>query len=215
MDKKLLISSFKKARISTKDNEIVSLSINKKVLDVGCVGQQRSYGANWLHEKIRAVSESVTGVDIHEKGIEDLKSLGYNVLHIDNLHSKDQFDLIVMGDVIEHVDNVANFLEFYANHLKSNGSMIITTPNPYSIRQSIHTFLYGKPSINEEHKTNLDPITMTEVIKRGGFKVIDFCWLKEQKEMIKLRDKVINIIATIFISFRRYYSQNFCFVLSK
>lgn len=215
MDKEQLISTFSKARISIKDKEILSLTIGKRVLDVGCVGQQRSYGPNWLHEKIKGVAKSITGVDIHQKGIDELNSLGYNIIHINQLEQNNKFDVIVMGDVIEHVDNVADFLNFYSNHLEPTGSIIITTPNPFSIRQSIHTFLYGKPSINEEHTTNLDPITMAEVFRRGNFKVVDFCWLKEQKEMKRPRDKVINTIANCFIYLRRYYCQNFCFVLNK
>ncbi len=216
MNKTDEIKKIQHSRLSDKDTEILQYCKDMKVLDVGCVGQERSYeDPNWLHNQIITVAEKVVGVDIDREGINKLNKKGYDIRHIDDLEPTDSYPIIVMGDVIEHIGDVESFLRFYANHLSQDGLMVITTPNPFSFRQFMHVFLYGKPSMNEEHTCNLDPITMLEIFSRGGFFIKDFCWLKEQKKIVGFKNKVINFLANIFISFRKYYSQNFMFVVSK
>ena len=215
MEKTKFIQSFKKARYSEKDKEILAYCGQKKVLDVGCVGQERSYdNPTWLHNQIRQTSNSLIGVDIDIAGIKVLNEKGFQVIHIDELSESDTYDTIVMGDVIEHISDIASFLNFYRKYLSPEGRMVITTPNPFSFRQVLHTLLYSKPSINGEHTCHLDPITMLEVVAREEFVIQDFCWLREQKKMTSLKNRIINLVASVFIRIRKFYSQNFMIVLS-
>jgi len=186
-----------------------------RVLDVGCVGQDRIYSKeNWLHNRIKQIASEVVGVDIEKDGIEHLVGLGYHVKHIDELDNSDKYDAIVMGDVIEHIGDIEAFLNFYRKFLVENGRMIITTPNPFSFRQVLHVFFYSGPSINPEHTCHLDPITMLEVADRNKFKVVDFCWLREQKAIVGFKNHFIHFVSSGFIRIRKFYSQNFFMVIS-
>ncbi len=215
VNKREKITEFKKARIGRKDYEILSYCKGKKVLDVGSVGQELSYSdPKWLHNRIKNVASEVVGVDIDRSGINKLNELGFTVKHIDELEEGLLYDVIVMGDVIEHIGDIASFLAFYKKFLSSEGRMVITTPNPFSFRQVLHTLLYSRPSINGEHTCNLDPITMLELVSRGNFGIVDFCWLKEQKKIKGVKNHIINAIASFFIWLRKFYSQNFMIVLT-
>lgn len=216
MNKEAEIRKFMNANISNKDSEILEFCKEKSILDVGCVGQGRSFSSdNWLHNKVRLVASSIVGIDIDQSGLNELKNEGYNVMHISELTDSDKYDVVLMGDVIEHIGDVEAFVNFYKMRLVENGKMIITTPNPFSFRQVIHTFLYKKPSINHEHTCHLDPFTMLEVVARTNTKITYFRWLREQKKIIKLRDRIINLVANIMMSIRKYYSPNFLLILER
>ena len=103
-------------KIRTKPELIVELCRGRDVLDVGCVGQSVDYDdPRWLHQQIRNRARSLLGVDIDRAGIDELKSRGFDAIHTDDLeNSESDFDVVVMADVIEHVDDPVAFLRFYA-----------------------------------------------------------------------------------------------------
>lgn len=217
MDQKTLINKYRKAPIKDKETSILTYCENKKVMDVGCVGQDKFFqSSEWLHKKIVQKSSYTLGVDVNMQWKKDFLENGYNLISVDELQNlSEKFDIITMGDVIEHVNDVSSFLNQYAIHLNIGGKMVITTPNPFSIRQFFTVFLYGHPSVNPEHTSWLDPITLTEVFDRNGFKVEDFCWLHEYSKPKRFRDKVLYPIYRIHYMMRRFFAPNFLFIISK
>jgi hypothetical protein len=70
MTKKELCRKVRSAKVCDKHAKILELCKNKYVLDVGCVGQIKNYNnKEWLHDKIRKISNEVHGVDIDHDGI--------------------------------------------------------------------------------------------------------------------------------------------------
>lgn len=210
------ISFFTKAKILNKQPAVLDWCRNKKVLDVGCIGQDKpAESADWLHGKIKTVASALIGADINTEQISKLNQSGYNILTPELLEqSGNKFDIVLMADVIEHVDDVAAFLKFYLRFLNEGGKLIITTPNPFSIRQTTSIFLYGQPGINPEHTASLDPITMSEVFSRLELRVEYFCWLHEYSVLPKLRYKILYPVFRLMYSIRKFYSPNFLFVVS-
>ena len=215
--KKPTYSFFSNAKISIKEKEILSICKSKNILDVGCVGQVKHFsGESWLHGKMTKVSASVTGVDIDKKGVEEINNRGFKCLHLSELtNSNVKFDVIVMADVIEHVGNVEEFVNFYLNFLNKQGVIVITTPNPFSFRQTLSVLLFAKPSVNSEHTCWLDPITLSEVFKRLNLKINSFIWLKEYDKPKSLTSHLIHLISRLFSILRKFYCPNFLFIISK
>lgn len=213
MNKTALITKYLKAPVIVKDDFILSKCKGKKVLDVGCVGQNKFFTSPlWVHGKIKKAAAELTGVDINTEATKELTELGYLVLTPEQLTtSNETFDVIVMGDVIEHVDNIVEFLNFYKKFLKEKGELIITTPNAFNIRQSIAILLYGKPGINDEHTSTLDCYTMLELLKRCDLSPKDFYWLHEYSKAKKISTKTIYFLARTMYTIRRYYSPYFVF----
>lgn len=217
MDKKAWINKFRKADRRDKFHFIVDRCKGKNVLDVGCVGQDKGYDSEaWLHGRIKKVAGDLTGADINAEGISELNERGYLVLSPEDLEkSGRKFDLIVMGDVIEHVNDPGQFLSFYAQFLNEGGEMIICTPNSFGARYFLQILIYGYPVINDEHTMAFDPFVMLELFKRIQLEPSEFYWLKEYRKSKKLQQYLIQFRAAIYIFLRRYYNSNFMFIVKK
>lgn len=207
---------FSKAQVKSKIPYVQSITKDKKVLDVGCVGQDNDFTSEaWVHRHIKTSAQTLVGVDINFEGIKKATELGYNVLHISELKETD-FDVITMLDVIEHVNDICMFIESYEKHLKSGGYLVITTPNPFNIRQFFNLLLFGKPSINPEHTSFIDPINFLEISNRVGMPIESFFWLKEYDQPRKFYMKFLqSLVFPIFRSFRRHFEANYAVVLKK
>lgn len=184
---------------------------NKTVLDVGCVGQDLDPNSpEWLHAKVKSVAESVVGADINTEGIEKLAALGYTIYTPEQLEQmEDKYDVVLMGDVIEHVNDPGSFLQFYAKFLKPGGKIIVCTPNAFGIRYVFQVLFYGKPNTNPEHTVFLDPMVMIELTGRIGLKMADFYWLYEYQRPTNFQRRFIYGLSSLFIFFRRYFRPNF------
>src|SRR5687767_10932571 len=116
----------KRATRILKDDFILNECSGKNVLDVGCIGQDRNFGsADWLHNKVKSVASNIDGVDILTDQILELKNLGYSMLSIKELEEKNfRYDVVLISDVIEHVNDPVAFLSYYSNFLSSHGRML-------------------------------------------------------------------------------------------
>lgn len=217
MNKTDWIQKFKKAATVDKFDKIVDLCRDKNVLDVGCIGQDKSSESeHWLHARIAKVSTSTIGADIDQKGIDSLQGKGYEIYTPEELESKingKKFDAIVMGDVIEHVDNPVEFLQFYTKYLADDGKMIICTPNVFGIRYTLQIFFFGQSGTNPEHTFGFEPYTMLELFDRASVMPDEFLWLKEYSKAANFKQKFIRMKSAILIWMRKYYSANFMFIV--
>ena len=106
----------------SKDDLIVDLCRDKIVLDLGCIDHsaQRALtlGERWLHRRIKDVARDLLGVDMLSEDAQKLNQLGYKIIAEDvtRMNLGRHFDVIVAGDLIEHVSNVGMFLDCVANY---------------------------------------------------------------------------------------------------
>jgi 2-polyprenyl-3-methyl-5-hydroxy-6-metoxy-1,4-benzoquinol methylase len=82
---------------------------------------------------------------------------------------------VVAGDVIEHLDNIAGFLGGVRRHLRPDGEVLILTPNPWFWMRIIQGML-GRLHENREHTAWYSPTTMTEMLRRSDFEVVEWEW---------------------------------------
>ncbi|MDA8723843.1 class I SAM-dependent methyltransferase [Alphaproteobacteria bacterium] len=166
-------------RVDQKDSKIKFINKyvkNKRILDIGCVQHNKeNYKSKfWLHKAIKEIASEVKGLDLYRDGVEYLNSKGFNVLHGDaqNFNHESEYDVIVAGDIIEHLDNVQGFFKSCKRSLKRNGRLIITTPNPWYWKTIILAIVKkGNVKVNEEHTHWLCPSTLRQVAERNGFEV--------------------------------------------
>ena len=217
MDKAKWLKNFKTARKLDKFSSIVEMCEGKTVLDVGCVGQDKGLNHDhWLHGRIKKTASKLVGVDINKEGIQLMNENGFEVYEPDSLLSKNEkFDLVVMGDVIEHVNDPGSFLSFYAQFLNDDGRMIICTPNSFGIRYTLQVLFYGKPGTNEEHTLAFDPYVMLELFSRVNLDPHEFYWLKEYRGGANWKQKFILFLSSIYIGLRKYFNSNFMFIVKK
>lgn len=158
---------------------------NKDVLDVGVVCHNVQFNEEWyrnqfLHDYICKSAKSVIGIDIEKDGIEKLNKCGYNVqtMNAENMKLMETFDVIVAGDLIEHLSNPGCFIKRAYEHLRKDGLLIILTPNPFNLKRCIKQLFGRKIESNLQHTCWFDVQTLTQLCERFGFELTEFRYLQ-------------------------------------
>ncbi|WPL11553.1 class I SAM-dependent methyltransferase [Thiorhodovibrio litoralis] len=150
---------------------------NKRVLDLGCVQHNPNNHSNpyWLHKAIADNALSVIGLDLYEEGVEVLKRRGYHVIHGDaeQFNLGEKFEVIVAGDLIEHLSNPGRMLWCVSRHLEESGRFVIVTPNPWYWRFTLKALFLGRAGPNPEHTCWFCLQTLTHLLSRYGMAVVE------------------------------------------
>jgi glycosyltransferase involved in cell wall biosynthesis len=105
--------------------EMVDDAVPKRILDVGC-------GPGWVAHELRRRGHYVVGLDgVAYDGVRD---------HVDEFYQADledglppevggEFDLVVAGDIIEHVRRPDRLMDQLAARLANDGEMLASVPN--------------------------------------------------------------------------------------
>ncbi len=131
---------FNPARIAFIKEKLIShfkrdLNIEKplkelKILDIGC-------GGGLLCEPLNRLGAVMTGIDASNNNIEVAKlhskemSLNIKYIHCspENLNFKNEFDVILNMEVVEHVSDLNLFIQNCSKLIKKNGIMFVATIN--------------------------------------------------------------------------------------
>lgn len=169
-------------------NKIIHLCRGKKVIHLGCADhieliKQKTETNKWLHKLLINNADVCVGIDINKKAVEYINEhLSIkNVFCIDIEHETPDFlsvdqtwDYLVLGEIIEHVENPVSFLkrinEVFSRYVKK---IIITAPNVFNIT-TIKDIKNNLENINTNHIYWFSPYTLTRVVHKGGFKNIEF-----------------------------------------
>jgi len=100
----------------------------KRVLDVGVVAHTATMEgtAEWLHRAISQSAAYCLGVDVLEEEVKKLQVAGYNVKCVDITKDDivgERFDVVVVGEVIEHLGEPGKLFEAAARLLVPGGGI--------------------------------------------------------------------------------------------
>jgi len=164
--------------IAIRDHKIsfvLSYVEGKRVLDLGCVqhNPDNSNSKYWLHKAIKKHAEYVVGIDLYEEGVTDLKSKGYNITvgDAEDFKLSELFDVVVAGDIIEHLSNPGKMIECAKLHVKKGGFLLISTPNPWYWRFIAKSTILGSAYPNPEHTNWFCKDTIKELLIRYGWRI--------------------------------------------
>jgi 2-polyprenyl-3-methyl-5-hydroxy-6-metoxy-1,4-benzoquinol methylase len=143
------------------------------VLDIGVVSHSARYFdlPDWRHGRIHKAASYCVGIDILEPLVAELNGRGFNVRCVDATSDADmgeRFDVIFIGDVVEHVDNAVLLLKFAARHLAPGGRLYVTTPNPFSRKFFRQFKREGVMVVNLDHIAWITPTLAMELARRAG-----------------------------------------------
>jgi 2-polyprenyl-6-hydroxyphenyl methylase/3-demethylubiquinone-9 3-methyltransferase len=102
-----------------------------KVLDIGC-------GGGILSESVAALGARVTGIDVTEKNLHVCRihaqwsgvEIDYRLATVEALAAGDErFDLVLNMEVVEHVEQLPEFLAQCARLVRPGGVMVVATIN--------------------------------------------------------------------------------------
>jgi len=118
----------------------------KKILDVGC------YDGTFL---TMIADNSLFGVDASDYAVKKCRKLGINTkqFFFDDKkkfpYDDHSFDLIIVGEIIEHIYDTDFFLEEIKRLLKPKGRLILSTPNIASLGRRLYLFAGISPIIED------------------------------------------------------------------
>jgi hypothetical protein len=171
-----------KHRIISRETAITEMIRDQNVIHIGCsdhipVINQKISNNTWLHKLITDNAKKCVGIDIDKASIDFIKKeTSYqNVWHGDIL--TDNFDClndtvwdyVVLGEIVEHLDNPVNFLRVFKERYGDRvGRFIITVPSIYNIHQfkNMMNFL---EIINSDHRFWFTPYTIAKVLVAAGY----------------------------------------------
>jgi 2-polyprenyl-3-methyl-5-hydroxy-6-metoxy-1,4-benzoquinol methylase len=167
--------------------KIRELCTNKVVLDIGCAMHRKYEEAirdgRWIHEIIREVAKKVVGIDYLQDQVEFLNRKGYEVYHVnaeklEDLKLEQKFDVIVAGELIEHLSNPGLFLEGAKRFLNDDGILIITTPNCFAYHRFklLLNNVTENKWLNKEHTQWYSFYTLQQLLERHGYKPEDYSY---------------------------------------
>lgn len=167
----------------------VSYDCNKVVLDVGC-----STGVNGKYLLDKKMAKEVYGIEYNSEMAQNARENGIKIIEGDlnnpqflkeALQELPQFDVIIFGDILEHLFSPENVLFDLVNKLKSDGQVLISLPNISHIELFIQVYIKGTWPKNTRgifDKTHLRWFT-----KKDAFNLVEYCGLFVEKYEPKLR----------------------------
>lgn len=189
----------------------------KKVLELGGLGNYERYKkehfSGWRHNRLRKVATFMYGGDINKEGIECVNQHGYNY-HYLNVECDDlspeigKFDVILLLDVIEHLNNVGLSLSNIKNYMDENSEFIISTPNPFSFNNFIRLLLGKKPNTLPDHTMWLDDVNIKQLAGRYGFTISELNYFTFEPHS-SLKQRILNVSGKI----NKIFHQNIYVIL--
>lgn len=171
-----LVQARSRELIVDREGYLAQLAAGLNVLDVGVVAHtpEAYESPAWLHRRIAQSAKTCTGVDILEREVQQLRSLGFNVLCRDICTQplEQTFDLIVCGELIEHLDAPGPLFAGCAKMLEPGGRMVLSTPNPWFLTYALKGLFECAPLVDSaDHVAWFDPATLCELGMRHGFRL--------------------------------------------
>jgi SAM-dependent methyltransferase len=168
---------------------------HKRVLDIGVVEHAARYfeAPAWRHGHIRSAAQYCLGVDILEPLVNELNARGFNVRCVDATSDADlgeRFDIVFIGDVIEHVDNATALLRFAGRHLAPGGRLLVSTPNPFSRKFFRRFRREGIALANLDHVSWITPTLALELGRRSGLVLCAYHLIKPIAPLKRLFKKI-------------------------
>ena len=152
---------------------------NRTVLDVGAgSGIDRP---DWMHAAVASVATQAVGIELDEKLAARARARGFDVMTGDaeQLDIGRTFETVWAGALIEHLSCAGGFLDGARRHLDPHGRLVLTTPNAFAISNFVYR-VGGRPRINKGHTCWYDETTITQLLQRHGYEVLELAYLEHR-----------------------------------
>ena len=178
-----------KADVVHREEYLANLARGKTVLHIGIGGftdnpaytaRLADYAERTLHGKLHSVARNLTGVDVNAHSLaimSDALPGRYVQADITAAEASEAiggtYELIVLGDVIEHLDCFRSALQNLRALLADDGVLVITTANAYNA-EAILKLVFRYESVHDEHTCYFSYLTMRRVLEMNDMTIEDF-----------------------------------------
>ncbi len=160
---------------------ILERCAGRRVLHLGCTDwpltEERFAEGTLLHQRLTTSAASVVGLDADAEGVAYFNQHGLAPCVCGNVETASleplggtPFDVIVAGEIIEHLENPGLFLRACKPLLAPGGILLITTINAYCLFRSLR-YLLGRELVHEDHNYYYSPRVLEKLVSRCGYRV--------------------------------------------
>jgi SAM-dependent methyltransferase len=189
---------------------------SRRTLHIGCTNwpytQQSIDSGSLLHQRLGACTSSLVGLDPDASGASLLNGAGLGPVIVGDIEQvgriaddpelRDKFDVIVFGEVIEHLNNPGLALTGLKLLLRPGGVVVLTTINAYCAFRFLQFATRGKGGTQEpvhpDHVAYYSPSTLSLLARRHGYTVKDLAFYDlgpEHRPFSRRRITIVNDIA--------------------
>lgn len=157
---------------------------NRRVVHVGFAdagfADQRQRDGRWLHARLADMAAELVGVDFDAARVAGAVDAGYEAYAADCADPVavaglgiEPADVVLAGEVIEHVDRPGPFLDALRHLSRANGRLVITTPNAHGLAYAAIPLLRGIEITHPDHILAFTYRTLTELVHRHGWRIVE------------------------------------------
>lgn len=187
----------------------------KKVLHLGCANSPYTRDSidsdTLLHFEIAKVAAELYGFDYDAKSLDLLRERGSGNLfvadleHLEDTDLNETFDVIVAGEMIEHLNNPGLFLEGIKRFMNPKTELVITTINAYGGMRFFWYSLTRNHGRNEpvhpDHVAYYSYSTLSLLAKRHGLDVAKFMFYDIGNEHRRFGRRILYVINDVCVWF--------------
>lgn len=193
----------------------------KKVLHLGCTNwpytEQAMKDNVLLHLRLQDIASELWGLDADQEGIDVLAGHGVknlyraNLERLEELELNETFDVILAGEMIEHLSNPGLFLHGIKRFMNPDTNLLITTINAYcGIRMAFYG-LRGKggsvEAVHPDHVAYYSYSTLRHLISREKLVTKNFLFYDLGPEHRMHNRWIINLINDLSVKFAPQWSD--------
>jgi 2-polyprenyl-3-methyl-5-hydroxy-6-metoxy-1,4-benzoquinol methylase len=180
--------------------------IGSSILDFGCASGDISL-------ELAILGFDVHGIDLEPTRLIKAKQLSnkysQNILFENrsyhDLIDQRKYDIIFMGEILEHFDNPINLLRDIIFLLNPNGCIVITVPNMPSLRNRLKFGLFGLfPDNNPEHHYYFDVRRFHHITAEADYEILyqrtRFTNILQKSKFISFFDSALLFWFSLFFS---------------
>lgn len=191
----------------------------KSVLHVGCsdwpITQERLMDGTLLHIRLQRATRELVGIDLSEVGISALRTHGVSNVQVMDAEAIDlagKFDIILAGDVLEHMNNPGRFLHRVVSLLSRDGEIIVGAPSALTIN-NIKAWLGGGERVHSDHTFYFSPKTLSALHGRFGLLPVKLIFtvqppgMYESKVFLNMRKVLLKMNKTMAPSIIMHFKK--------
>lgn len=182
-DQAAMVHRLPKARLVDRRAFLCELAAGRRVVHVGFAdagfrGMQERNQA-WLHAHLARTAKELVGIDLDAEGVAEARRNGYEAYVADCCDPADlrrlelaPADLVVAGEVIEHLDDPGSFLDGLHALVAPGGKLVVTTPNAAGWLNPLAA-LVGYEINHPDHVATYTWRTLTTQLERHRWRWVD------------------------------------------
>ena len=185
-------------------------------VDSGCWDYHDQFDS-WLHAHLDRSATELIGLDLDEAGVQRAVEQGFPAYAVDCSDAErvaalglEPADVVVAGEIIEHLDDSGSFLEGLHSLVRPGGRLLVTTPNASGLLNAGAAALAGYEVNHPDHVTLYSCFTLMNLLERHGWRTDEVAtYVPVLKEFGALRGrmKVLGAGASVVLGAERLLAR--------